>query len=113
MRVRVHHVTSVDMRKNELTNYKLLSAAIRKTMRPMKDAVVMRNTAGTLVRFVWKPEKRDRGDGIEVEVVGSMTLRLAKYRSWDPMMLSEYAADLGLEVIGGTRLKELLKRRKR
>ena len=107
MRIRLHYTTVADFRKNEVTNFGELPAPIRKTMK-QGDAICFRNTAGTQVMFVYKPKTRDRGDGVEAGISASTRLRLERYRAWDPAMLSEYAAELGLELIGLKRLHELL-----
>lgn len=117
LHVRLRYVDTVDFRKSETTNYRLLPADIRESLRD-GDAVCFKNEHGNQVVFVVKPRplpgvasiQRKDGSTDAAEVVCSIRLRLPHERPWNPTMLADYAHAAGLELIGIRRLVEHLAR---
>lgn len=115
MMVRLRHIETVDFRRSEATNFNALDAEVRASLKE-GDAVCFKNPPGNQVMFVVKPRamagvasiQRKDGEAEEVTVTFSIRLRLPPERSWNPLMLSEYAAAVGLELIGIKRLFEHL-----
>jgi hypothetical protein len=107
--VRLKYVATVDFRKSEATNYKLLPAMIRRRLKP-NEAVCLKSGSGNQIVFVFKPSSVTRADGAELEVVHSTRLRLPKHRSWNPLMIADYAASVGLQLVGLKRLRDHLEK---
>lgn len=107
MLVRLRHVATVDFRKNETTNYRELPADVRGALRE-GEAVCFKSHGGDQVVFVLKPRSVMGPSGTAAEVVASLRLRLPKTRTWHPLMMQEYARDVGLELDGWKRLSEHL-----
>lgn len=106
MLVRLRYVDTADFRKSEATNYRNLPAEVRDSLRD-GEAVCFKSQAGDQIVFVVKP----RAVGREAsEVVCSVRLRLPSNRTWNPLMLAEYAASAGLELVGIKRLQDHLTR---
>lgn len=97
--VRLRYVAVADFRKSEANNFRAIDQKIRDQLSG-SDVVCLRSQSGDQVVFVYAPSAVQNAAGADLEVVASTRLRLPKGRGWDPRMLSEYAAAVGLELIG-------------
>jgi hypothetical protein len=109
MLARLRHVATADFRKSERTNFNELPRSIRGLLVSPNDVICFHSNSGNQVVFVYHPETVNRSDGTELEVVASVRLRLPVNRRWDPMMIADYAADVGLELVGLKKLKDVLR----
>jgi hypothetical protein len=98
MIARLRYVATTDFRRSEATNFAALPKTLRDSLRN-NDAVCFRSGTGNQLVFVF----RRVGD-----VVASTRLRLPSKRRWDPLMLADYAAEVGIELVGLKRLKDHL-----
>ncbi len=106
--VRLKYVATSDFRRSEVSNYREIPPEIRNALRD-GEAVCLKSHGGDQLVFVYRPRQLG-ADG--PEVFCSVRLRLPPSRTWNPLMLGEYAREAGLELIGIRRLNEHLARRR-
>ena len=103
--LRLKLVVTADFRKTEQTNWIELEAAgeIPKNLKP-GDVVCMVSSSRNQVVFVFPPYEHAH-DGKVIRVINSRRLRISG-GAWNPLMLQNYAADVGLRLSGITRFEE-------
>lgn len=110
LRVRLRRVEHGDFRTSEQTMFNALPAAVRNDLRGF-DAVAFVSATGNQIVFVYgftnvgmtKPTGLHKAR--RYGIVTSVRIRLTG-STWNPLMLQNYAADCGLELIGLKRFEE-------
>jgi len=98
--VRLKYIGRADFRKSELTNYVELNCRSLKA----DEVACLVSSTGQQIVFVYALESVSRvlkrGDEVESLVLRSVRLRLTNGGRWDPMMLGNYAKEVGLHLEG-------------
>jgi len=95
--VRLKYIERVDFRKSELTNF----FALKKRSLRSGEVACLVSTSGLQVIFVYAPNHVHGGpDDPDREVLRSERLRLTSGGRWNPMMLGNYALQVGLNLEG-------------
>jgi hypothetical protein len=101
-----------DFRRSEWTNLQLMLKGSKLTL-GKSEVVAMVSGNGKQIIFCYAHDKFShadfRGQPQDVGVVQSIKYRLTAGGSWSPTMLSEYAAAVGLELIGLKRFEKYYK----
>jgi hypothetical protein len=107
--MRLKLVQEVDFRKSEQMNFEEVMKKEQLVLGP-NDVVAFYSRRGNQVAFIWRPTAINFADYGKrpgtATVVRSLRLRLSN-RTWDPMMLQNYANDVGL-VLEGLRRFEVI-----
>jgi hypothetical protein len=100
--VKLRLVYQADFRKNEATNY--TTACKEHQLQPTgTDVVMLVSKSWNQIIFVWRPEEIT-GPIRTCSVLSSRRLRL-RGGTWNPIMLADYASNVGL-VLQGLKLFE-------
>jgi hypothetical protein len=101
-----------DFRRSEWTNLQLMLKESKLTL-GKSEVVAMVSGNGKQIVFCYAHDRFShadfRGQPQDVGVVQSIRYRLTGSGSWSPTMLSEYAAAVGLELIGLKRFESYYK----
>ena len=103
--VRLVEIVEANFRKSELTNFNSLPVTRRTSLHP-GDAICFVSRTGNQLVFVHKPIQLASGrkSGAR-DVVYSTRLRLTQ-GTWEPTMLANYAASVGLTLVGLKRFEQ-------
>ena len=103
--VRLRKVVTADFRKNEATNWQLLEDE-GEIPRGLKadDVICMLSHTQTQIVFV-RPPYEHAINGKVIKVTASQRLRIAG-GSWNPLLLANYAEDVGLRLVGLPKFEE-------
>jgi hypothetical protein len=94
--MRLRSIDRVDFRKSELTNV----LAMKKRSLRVGEVVCLVSSRGDQIIFAYAMSEVSEEDGTERQVLRSEKLRLTSGGSWNPMMLANYALDVGIELEG-------------
>jgi len=95
--MRLKYIERADFRKSELTNFFALK---RRSLKPGEVACLVSST-GLQIVFVYAPGHVHGGpEDPDREVLRSEKLRLTSGGRWNPMMLGNYAQQVGLDLEG-------------
>jgi len=97
--MRLIEVADADFRKSEATLYKLWEAANPEAKMATNDVVLFVSLSGNQLVFVHKPRQLEDGHALAGtrEVISSRRLRI-KGGVWNPMMIGNYARDVGITI---------------
>jgi hypothetical protein len=107
--MRLVRVERANFRKSEATNFREIVAREKLELRP-GEVLCIHSMTGEQLVFVWRPEHVDSGNGSKVEVLSSRRLRLEGGRTWNPLMLVNYAESVGLKIENLRRFEQHWKR---
>jgi hypothetical protein len=107
--MRLKLIAQVDFRKNEHTNY--LEQALAKQGKKSRkkfalkpgEVVCLVSSSGNQIVFVYNPGSVTDGHAdfsVERKVLHSERLRLTSGGRWNPMMLANYAREVGIKLEG-------------
>ncbi len=106
--MRLKYIAQVDFRKSEATNF--LEHHVIKRGKEIEKRVPLKPgevacliaSSGNQIVFVYNPDRvRDINAGVEERpVFHSERLRLTNGGRWDPLMLGDYAAQVGIQLEG-------------
>lgn len=89
--VKLRYVTQCHFGRSEMTNFDALPTDAKALLRAPMDAVLLVSMGGNQLCFVYRPTD-DR-------TVLSVRVRL-RHGTWNPLMLGDYAAGVGLNIVG-------------
>ena len=95
IRLRLRVITSGNFRKNEATLYTEFEKEHGPLALKGDDCILFVSKTGKILRFVFAPVM-----GKKTSVLSSQTLRITVGGTWNPLMLKNYAAQLGIELAG-------------
>lgn len=110
IRVRLRAILQGDFRTSEYTMFQTISQKLRNSLRGA-DAVCFVSKRGNQVCFVFgflnvgTTKPADGSKGTKYGAITSVRIRLTR-STWNPLMLQNYAAHRGLELIGIKRFEE-------
>jgi hypothetical protein len=105
--MRLKYIAQADFRKNEHTNF--LEHHVIKRGKKVEKRIALKPgevaclvaASGKQIVFVYNPDRVMNGDGEdECNVLHSERLRLTAGGRWDPLMLGNYAAQVGIQLEG-------------
>jgi hypothetical protein len=105
--MRLKYIVQADFRKNEYTNF--LEHHVIKRGKKIEKRIALKPgevaclvaSSGKQVVFVYNPDRVAEDDGeAERFVLHSERLRLTAGGQWDPLMLGNYAAQVGIQLEG-------------
>ena len=108
-RVHLRLIQVADFRRSEKTNFDLLSAAFKRSMKE-HDVACFLSGSGDQIVFVSPPGEVTNSAG-PIGFTASRRIRLDGRHRWNPEMLQNYAGRSGLELIGLPDFAEILQKR--
>jgi hypothetical protein len=96
--MRLKLVAEVDFRKSEVTNWALLAQKGQVKHVSSNEVVCLVNKKRTQIVFVSAAKVVEGARHREINIVHSRRLRITSGGSWNPLMLSNYASEVGIEL---------------
>lgn len=104
IRLRLRHIVSADFKRNEATHLQDYEKEHGVVHLGKDDCILFVSRSGHIMRFVfgWTNEIA----GLAKHVLSSYSLRCARGESWEPLMLGNYANEVGITLVGMKRFEE-------
>lgn len=107
--MRLKHIAEVSFRTSESTNFDTFIKSLQGETISASEVVLFVAKGGDQLVFVSpRTSIAKNGDGDTVEVLASRRLRI-RHGRWNPLMLANYASDVGIELVGLKRFEEFYK----
>lgn len=103
--MKLKYIDSVSFRQSEWTNYKQLSRKLKWELRAGEVACLVSLTGDQIV-FVYAPVMLDHPHIEATQCLRSERLRLTGKQRWNPLMLVNYAKQVGIELDGLKRFED-------
>lgn len=104
--MRLRMVATMSFARSEATNFDSIRAQLKGKRLDPNDVVAFVSLTGNQILFVYHPGEIQVRPGIRHEVLRSVRLRLRGRHAWHPLMLANYAAEVGIRLDGLKRFEE-------
>jgi len=98
-RIQLKEVVFANFGKSEATLYKQLPSASKARLKKPGDAICFVSRSFNQVCFVFKPRVPPTAHSGGAQIIQSARVRITR-GTWSPMMFQEYAAEVGLSLVG-------------
>lgn len=98
--MRLRHVATVDFRRSELSNYNEIVGEHAQLAKLGKDDVILflsKNQDQVIFVHGFSQVHGDKGKSLYIK---SVRLRMIKGATWNPLMIANYAKQVGIELKG-------------
>ena len=98
--MRLRMVATMPFSRSEATNFDSIRTQLKGLKLDRNDVVAFVSMTGNQVLFVYNPGEILIRPGLRHEVLRSVRLRLRGRQEWNPLMLVNYAAEVGIQLEG-------------
>ena len=106
LHLRLRLVATVDFRHGVPFHYDELKKSNRLDEVRADECILLVSQTGTRVAFVFREANTTSRNGEPVKVVSSFQLALDRRTPWSPLMLQNYAEQVGIELLGLKRFED-------
>jgi hypothetical protein len=116
LKLRLRYIHHASFAKNEATLFEEVRAIVARLALMDDDCILLVSLGGKVIRFVFDLEDGmnvDRSGNVRgrTKVLKSLSYRIVGRGTFNPLMIANYAAEVGVELAGLKRLEEHLRRR--
>jgi hypothetical protein len=104
--LRLRLIRTVTFARSEATNYDTYKGELRGVKLGREDVVLFMSLTQNQVAFVYAPHSIETSPGRFTEVLRSARFRLRGRAGWNPLMIANYASEVGIKLDGLKRFEE-------